>query len=216
VKDMSCCGGKSSINNCGKSVSTISIPQKAIASPVVCGLPCVNEYSTSMARFQNQIISNVLNALSRRCEALTPQTTPLPPGALVILNDTTTFDQQLNPVVMLNIQAMAIYSVEVTLQNVRFEIVGFSSAIVRVSGEINITITYQGIDTVTHTQTAIVPFVFTETVAGDFPTNAVVQGGLTINNKLVVNEFDPSTLAIAGVNIVLFFADNIRILAPVA
>jgi len=212
---MSCCSGKSLNDNCGNSTSTVTIPQNAIASPVVCRLPCVREFSTSIARFQNQIVRNVLIALSQRCEALTPPPVPLPPGTLILLSDTTTFNQSLAATVTLDIEATAINSVNVTLQNVLFEIIGFASVIVRVSGDAVINVSYQGIDALTHTQTAVIPFAFTETIAGNFPPNVVVQGSLSVNSQLVVNDVDPSTLAIAAVSITLFFATNIRILLPV-
>lgn len=212
---MSCgCSQSNSNGTCGKSMSTITIPQNAISAPLICSLPCVNEFSTSIFRFQNQIVREVLTALSTRCQAEVPP--PLPPGTLIVLSNTTTFDQSLTVSVNLEIEATAIISVNVTLQHVQFQIVGFSSVIVQISGDAVITIVYQGIDNLTHTQTSIVPFVFTETVGGNFPPNAIVQGSLSINNQLVVNEIDPSTLAITAVSISLFFADNIIILAPLA
>jgi hypothetical protein len=141
---------------------------------------------------------------------------PLPPRTLIVLSNTTTFDQSLPATVNLQIEATAINSVNVSLQNVQFQIVGFSSAIVQISGDVVISVTYQGIDNLTHTQTITVPFVFTETVAGNFPSNVTVQGSLSVNNQLVVSEIDPSTLTITAVGVTLFFADNIIILLPAA
>ena len=215
---MSCgCSKKSfqssSDGTCGSSKSTIAIPQNAIAAPLTCSLPCVREFSTSIFRFQNQIVRDVLTALSARCHA---SISPLPPGTLIVLSNTTTFDQSLPAAVNLQIEATAINSVNVSLQNVKFQIVGFSSAIVQISGDVVISVTYQGVDDLTHTQTITVPFVFTETVAGNFPSNVTVQGSLSVNNQLVVSEIDPSTLAIHAVSVMLFFADNIIILLPVA
>ncbi|HBF36365.1 MAG TPA: hypothetical protein DDW50_03505 [Firmicutes bacterium] len=199
---------------CGSSRSTITIPQNAVAAPLICSLPCVREFSTSVARFQNQIVREVLVALSNRCQAEVPP--PLPPGTLVVLSNTTTFNQSLAATVNLQIEAAAIISVNVTLQNVQFQIVGFSSVIVQIIGDAVITVTFQGIDGLIHTQTATVPFVFTETIPGTFPANSIVQGSLSVNNQTVVNEIDPSTLAIVAVSVTLFFATNIIILAPVA
>jgi hypothetical protein len=201
--------------NCGSSTSTIAIPANAIAAPLTCSLPCVREFSTSVAQFQNQVIRQVLNALSARCQASVPPTT-LPTGTLVVLSNTTTFDQSLSASVNLQIEATAINFVNVTLQNVQFQIVGFASVIVQISGDAVITVSFQGVDGLTHTQTVTIPFVFTEIVPGTFPTNVVVQGSLSVNNQTVINEIDPSTIATVAVSIALFFADNIIILLPAA
>jgi hypothetical protein len=211
---MSCCSQSNSNGTCGSSTSSITIPANAVAAPLTCTLPCVREFSTSIARFQNQIVRGVLTALSSRCQASVPP--PLPPGTLVVLSNTTLFNQSLLATANLQIEATVINSVSVTLQNVQFQIVGFSSVIVEVSGDAVITVIYQGIDGLTHTQTITVPFAFTETIPGTFPANSVVQGSLSVNNQTVVNEIDPSTLAIVAVSITLFFAVNIIILAPVA
>jgi hypothetical protein len=214
---MSCgCSQSSSNGNgtCGSSTSTITIPVNAVAAPLTCSLPCVREFSTSVFRFQNQIVRDVLTALSARCQASVSP--PLPPGTLVVLSNTTTFNQSLPAAVNLQIEAIAIISVNVTLQNVQFQIVGFSSVIVQVSGDAVITVSIQGVDSLTHTQTVTVPFVFTETIPGTFPPNVTVQGSLSVNSQTVVNEIDPSTLAIVAVSITLFFATNIIILLPVA
>ncbi len=210
---MACNCQNNLINNCGSSKSTITIPLNAVSAPVICSLPCVREFSTSIERFQNQIVRSVLTALSRRCAALTP---PLPPGTLIVLSNTTTFNQSLSATITLDIEAVAIDSVSVSLQNVMFEIIGSGSVIVQVSGDAVITVVYQGVDSLTHTQTTTVPFVFTETISGDFPPNVIVQGNLSVANQLVVNDIDPSTLAITAVSITLFFATNIIILLPVA
>ncbi|HBE77708.1 MAG TPA: hypothetical protein DDW65_07955 [Firmicutes bacterium] len=212
---MSCnCSQIDSSSTCGNSTSTITIPANAIAAPITCSLPCVREFSTSVARFQNQITRQVLNALSTRCQASVPP--PLPPGTLVVLSNTTTFNQSLLATVTLDIEATSIISVNVALQNVQFQIVGFASIIVQVSGDAVITVTYLGVDNLIHTQTATIPFVFTEIIPGTFPANSVVQGNLSVNNQTVVNDIDPSTLAITAVTVTLFFATNIIVLAPVA
>ncbi len=209
---MSCSCSQST--TCGSSTSTITIPQNAVAAPLICSLPCVREFSTSIARFQNQIVRDVLVALSRRCQAEVPP--PLPPGTLVVLSNTTTFNQSLAATVNLLVEATNILSVNVILQNVQFQIVGFSSVIVQITGDAVITVTYLGVDGLTHTQTITVPFVFTETIPGTFPANSIVQGSLSIINQTVVTEIDPSTLAIVAVTVTIFFAVNIIILAPVA
>ncbi len=200
---------------CGSSRPTITIPQNAIAAPLVSSLPRVREFSTSIARFQNQIVRDILVALSKRCQAEVPPS-PLPPETLVVLSNTTTFNQNLPAAVNLLVEATNILSVNVTLQNVQFQIVGFSSVIVQITGDAVITVTYLGMDNLTHTQTITVPFVFTETIPGTFPANSIVQGSLSINNQTVVTEIDPSTLATVAVTVTLFFAVNIIILASVA
>ncbi len=216
---MSCCSPNST---CGRSTSTITIPQNAIAAPLICSLPCVREFSTSVSRFQNQIVREVLVALSKRCQAEVPSPvpdpvpTPLPPGTLVVLSNTTTFNQSLPAAVNLQIEATTINSINITLQNVQFQIVGFSSVVVQISGDAVITVASLGLDGLTHIQTVTVPFVFTETIPGTFPTNSAVQGGLSVNNQTVVNEIDPSTLTIVAVSVTLFFAVNTIILVPVA
>ena len=209
---MSCCFQNTSNGTCGTSTSTVTIPQNAILSPVICSLPCVREFSTSIARFNNQIIRDVLTALSKRCQALTPPT--LPPGTLVLLSDMTTFDQTLSTTITLEIPGLTMNSTSITLRNVSFTIIGFASVLVRVSGEAVITIAFQGVDDLPHTQTAVVPFAFTVTVPGDFPTNVVAQGNLSVNNQLMVTETDPSALTITAVSVTLFFATNIMILLP--
>jgi hypothetical protein len=211
---LSCNCSQIDTGTCGSSTSTITIPANAIAAPITCSLPCVGEFSTSVARFQNQTIRQVLNALSTRCQASVPP--PLPPGTLVVLSNTTTFNQSLLVSVTLQIEATSIISVNVTLQNVQFQIVGFASVIVQVSGDAVVTVTYHGIDNLIHTQTTTTPFVFTEIIPGTFPANSVVQGNLSVINQIVVNEIDPSTLAITAVTVTLFFATNIIVLAPVA
>jgi hypothetical protein len=224
VKKMSCCSrrnfsdtcGSSSLANgtCGSSRSTITIPANAVAAPLVCSLPCVGEFSTSISRFKNQIVRDVLIALSARCQA---EVAPaLPPGTTVVLSNTTTFNQSLTTTISLLIEANTITSVSVALQNVQFQIVGFASVIAQVSGEAVVTVVYQGIDGLPHTQTVTVPFVFTEIVPGTFPANSAVQGNLAIINQTVENIIDPSTLAITAVIVTLFFATNIIIVAPVA
>lgn len=209
---MSCTCSQST--TCGNSTSTITIPQNAVAAPLICRLPCVKEFSTSIARFENQIVREVLTALSKRCQAEVPP--PLPPGTLVVLSNTTTFNQSVSATVNLEIDATNLIAVNATLQNVQFQIVGFASVIVQVSGDAVITITFIGVDSLIHTQTVTVPFIFTETIPGTFPTNSIVQGNLSIINQTVVTEIDPSTLAIVAVTVTLFFAVNIIILAPVA
>jgi hypothetical protein len=211
---MACCSQSTCNNgNCGRSSSRISIPQNALANPIVCDLPCVREYSTSIARFNNQIIKQVLTALSRRCEALTPPVV-VPPGAIVVLSNTTNLDQSLTTTINLSIPATQIISVNTSLQNIKFEITGFASAIVQVTGEVVVTVTYLAVDGTTQTQTRVVPFAFTIVVPGDFPTNVIVQGMLAIPDHLVTFEIDPSTLEIIFVTITIFFAANIQIILP--
>lgn len=210
------CGCKKDVNgNCGQSRSTITIPPNALSSPVVCTLPCVAEFSTAVAKFKNQITRNVLTALSSRCQALVPPSVPpVPPGTLVLLSDTA-FEQTLATTINLEILGVAVNSVNIALQNVTFQIIGFTSAIVQISAEVVITIVFQGVDDLIHTQTTVVPLVFTVVVPGDFPANSIVQGSLSIVNQLITYDIDPSTLTIDAVSIQIFFAGNIRILAPV-
>jgi len=202
--------------NCGRSKATLAIPKNAIPSPVVCQLPCVAEYSTLIAKFRNQVIRDVLTTLSTSCVTLTPPLSELlPAGAKVVISDTTTFDQSLAASVNFQIPALSVISVNVSLRDVRFEIVGFSSVIVGMSGVAVVAVTYEGTDSLIHDQTTEIPFFFTETVSGDFPSNVTVEGSLSVNNQLVVNDVDPSFLTVTGVSVNLFFADNIRILMPV-
>jgi hypothetical protein len=173
-----------------------------------------NHFFGRQNRDMVEIVRDVLIALSARCQA---EVAPaLPPGTTVVLSNTTTFNQSLTTTISLLIEANTITSVSVALQNVQFQIVGFASVIVQVSGEAVVTVVYQGIDGLPHTQTVTVPFVFTEIVPGTFPANSAVQGNLAIINQTVENIIDPSTLAITAVIVTLFFATNIIIVAPVA
>jgi hypothetical protein len=200
-------------SNCGRSGPWISIPQNAIANPIVCDLPCVREYSTAIARFNDQITKQVLTALSRRCEALTPPVA-VPPGAVVVLGSTTNQDQSLAPTINLSIPATSVNATDVSLRNVRFEIIGTSSAIVQVTGEVVIVITFVALDGTIQTQTTVVPFSFTIVVPGDFPPEAIAQGVLAILNQLITVDIDPSALVVISITVLIFFFINIQIVLP--
>lgn len=176
---------------------------------IACCLPRVPEFSTAVKRFQNQIARSVLLELERRCRAIGVT----PPGPTV-LSDTTTQDQSMTAFCIFQIPAVSVNSVDISLQNVLFELVGLSSALVRVAGEAVIKQNYLGVDGETHDQTNVVPFSFLATIAGTFPAGVTVDGSLSIANTLVVNEVDPSTLTITLAEVSIFFTTRVRILLP--
>jgi hypothetical protein len=152
----------------------------------------------------------VLARLQRRCVTI-----PVAPAQPVLLTSAT-FQETLTTTVTLTISATALNVVNVTLSNVRFEIVGISSIIVRVSGDVVATIQYTGIDGLPHTDTVTVPFVFLQTIPGTFPPNVTISGNLAIVNQIITVEEDPSTLAITAVTITLVLADTIQVFSPAA
>jgi hypothetical protein len=178
-----------------------------IGSNLVCCVPKVCEFSTAVARFQNQITRQVLLDLSKRCQAVVP---PVPPGP-VILSETTTV-VPLSFTLSFILPADEVLSVETAIQNVAFEIIGFGSVIVRVSGDIVITVTFLGTDGLNHTQTQSFPFSTVINVPGTFPTNIAVAGDVALANQVIVQEFDPSTLAVTAVTDNITLTITIRIL----
>ncbi len=203
----------STFNRCSRDCSFNAV-NRGNTNPIVCCLPsCVCEFSSSLQRFENQISRNVLAQLQRRCVTVPPPVPPPPPQP-VVLSITTRRDQTLLIQIALSVQAINITSVTVSLANVVFEIVGFSSVVVRISGDVIVTTQYIGIDSEAHTDTQIVPFSFLETIPGTFPPNVIVEGSLAIVNQILTIIEDPSTLAITGATLELFFQDTIIILLP--
>jgi hypothetical protein len=150
-----------------------------------------------------------LTALAQQCQAAVPVTNP------IILAETVV-DLAFTATVPFSIEATSINTVSITFQNVSFQIVGFSSAIVAISADIIITVSFQGIDGLTHTTTETVPFTAQVTVPGTFPPNSIAEGNLSLVNQVIVNDIDPSTLLITGVTVELFLAADIRIVLPPA
>ncbi len=206
----------STFNRCSRDCSFNAV-NRGSSNSIVCCLPsCVCEFSSSLQRFENQISRNVLAQLQRRCVAVPTPVPPVPPPQPVVLSITTRRDQTLLIQIALSVQAISITSVTVSLANVVFEIVGFSSVIVRISGDVIVNTQYIGIDSEVHTDTQVVPFSFLETIPGTFPPNVIVEGSLAIVNQILTITEDPSTLAITGATLELFFQDTIIILLPPA
>lgn len=144
----------------------------------------------------------------RRCHFTEAQK----PKVMKVISDTTTQDQNLSINHLFKTLARNIHSHEITLRNTLFEIAGFSSVNVRITGEIVIRVLTDGVDGERHEEVEVFPFTLFEIVQGSFPTNVVVEGKLLINHMVAINEVDPSSLSITGITMNLFFSDNIRIL----
>jgi hypothetical protein len=194
---------------CGDTGTVGTIPLNSIIGSISCRLPCVPEFSTSIQRFRNQILRDVLTALTQRCQAAVPVTNP------IILAETIT-NVSFAGTVLFPIEATSVNTVSVSIQNVSFQIVGFSSAIVAITADIVVTINFQGLDNLTHTTTQTIPFATEVTVPGTFPPNAIAQGTLALATQVIVNDIDPSTLLIIGVTVQLLLTADIRIILPPA
>ncbi len=190
---------------CGDTGTTGSIPLNSITGSISCRIPCVPEFSTSIQRFRNQIIRDVLTTLTRKCQAAVPVTNPIILAEAVV-------NIPFTAVISLAMEATAIISVSITFQNVSFRIVGFASVIVAISADIVTTVVFQGIDGLTHTETQTNPFTAQVTIPGDFPPDTVADGTLAIASQVIVNDIDPSTLLITSVTVEFLLAANIRIL----
>ncbi len=181
-----------------------------------CRLPGVSRFNSAVRRFNPQIVRGVLEDLQVRCvasaaalpgSAVTPETRP-------VLLSSTTSQENLPLNISLSVPGITINTLGVRLANVRFTIIGFSSAIVQVAGDVVVSSEYTGIDSLPYSQEQVIPFVFIITVPGTFPPNATAQGGLTITNQTVSMEVNPSTLALIGYSLALSFSVNIQIVAP--
>jgi hypothetical protein len=138
---------------------------------------------------------------------------PLVAGWPVLLSST--FHRLFLPVVMeLEAYAVFILSAKVSLRNVLFEIVGFASALVRISGEVVLDVIHWGVDAHIHSQQVVAPFSNVVTIPGNFPLNSYAEGTLIINNIVIVPEVDPSIIAITAVTANVFMTANVRIFAP--
>jgi hypothetical protein len=180
-----------------------------------CRLPAVPRFNSAVRRFNPQIVRGVLEDLRARCvssQALSGSAAG--PGTRPVLLGSTATQENLPLNISLSVPGITINTLGVRLANVRFTIIGFSSAIVQVAGDVVVSSEYTGIDSLPHTQEQVIPFVFIVTVPGTFPPNATAQGGLTIANQTVSMEVNPSTLALIGYSLALSFAVSIQIVAP--
>lgn len=199
---MSClCNGGFSSSRSVSSSSTGRLPATSTGA-LVCGLLPVKEFSTSIQRFQNQIFNEVIAALNRSCVLNIPARTIL---AEVTETIATTIS------VPFTIEAISVASTSITIQNVVFQIIGFSSVIVQVSFDIVATITFTDINGIPQTQQVVTPVTTVITVPGDFPANVVAEGDVVVGNITVIQDIDPSTLAITGETIVVTVIITVRI-----
>ena len=178
-------------------------------SPVLCSLPCVPKFNTSLACFRNQITRQVLMDINRRCRALFA----LPPGVLIQVAEATE-SLLIRRLIELEVLGLSINSLTAALQNVRFEVIAVDSVVIQVSGELVITVVYTGVDSLTHTQEVTVPFSEQITVPGDFPPNVIVNGTLTLDNISYIENIDPSLLVIESITVVAQLTAFVRILVP--
>jgi len=181
----------------------------AEGSPILCSLPCVPQFNTSLARFRNQITRQVLLDINRRCRALVA----LPPGALIQLAEATE-SLLIRRLIELEVLGLSINSLTAALRNVRFEVIAVDSVVIQVTGELVITVVYTGVDSLTHTQEVTVPFSEQITVPGDFPSNVIVNGTLTLDNISYIENIDPSLLVIESITVVAQLTAFVRILVP--
>ena len=181
----------------------------AEGSPVLCSLPCVPKFNTSLACFRNQITRQVLQDINRRCRALVS----LPPGALIQLAEATE-SLLIRRLIELEVLGLSINSLTAALRNVRFEVIAVDSAVIQVTGELVITVVYTGVDSLSHTQEVTVAFSEQITVPGDFPANVIVNGTLTLDNISYIENIDPSLLVIESITVVAQLTAFVRILVP--
>jgi len=178
-------------------------------SPILCSLPCVPKFNTSLARFRNQITRQVLLDINRRCRALFA----LPPGALIQLAEATE-SLLIRRLIELEVLGLSINSLTAALRNVRFEVIAVDSVVIQVTGELVITVVYTGVDSLSHTQEVTVAFSEQITVPGDFPANVIVNGTLTLDNISFIENIDPSLLVIESITVVAQLTAFVRILVP--
>lgn len=182
---------------------------RAEGSPVLCSLPCVPKFSTSLDHFRNQITRQVLLDINRRCRVLFA----LPPGALIQVGEYTE-SLLIRRLIELEVEGLSINSLTAALRNVRFEVIAVESAIIQVSGELVITVVYTGVDSLSHTQEVTAPFSEQITVPGDFPANITINGTLSLDNISYIENIDPSFLVIESVTVVAQLTAFVRILVP--
>ncbi len=195
-------------SQCSQGSKLSSLPATTGTGSISCCLPFVCEFSTSIQRFNDQITRSVLARLQRRCVTLAP--------AQPVLLASASFQETLTTTIALTIAATTLTSINVALSNVQFTIVGFSSLIVQVTGDVVVTVQFTGVDGLPHTDTVTIPFAFLQTIPGTFPPNVTISGSLAIVNQIITVEEDPSTLAITGVTITLVLADTIQVFLPAA
>ncbi|HEX3044579.1 MAG TPA: hypothetical protein VHY08_07475 [Bacillota bacterium] len=174
-----------------------------------CGIPGGAEFSTAINRFQAQINHQVVSALKRhRCICIPPS-----PPCPSILSETS-HSINLSGSLTFSVSALTVLSVETTIQNLSFEIIGFRPFTVRVAGEAKLVITYSGTDLDNYHEDLIIPFSFTKTIPGDYPPNVTVTGNVVINQQIVTMREDPCMISIDGLSVQLLMTANIQIVQP--
>lgn len=115
------------------------------------------------------------------------------------------------PVIQLFPTAQSILTFEIELGNVQFEIVGFSSAVVQISGEVVVNISFLGFDSLIHDQSEVIPFSVIEPIPGDFPETSTVSGSISLINQNIITEEDPSIGGITAITIFMNYLTQIII-----
>ncbi|HOJ78811.1 MAG TPA: hypothetical protein PLZ08_07310 [Bacillota bacterium] len=115
------------------------------------------------------------------------------------------------PVIQLFSTAQSILTFEIELGNVQFEIVGFSSAVVQISGEVVVNISFLGFDSLIHDQSEVIPFSVIEPIPGDFPETSTVSGSISLINQNIITEEDPSIGGITAITIFMNYLTQIII-----
>lgn len=192
----------------------------------------VNEYNTQHQRFANQISNQVFRDLERNQDvllqafselvnqtslpAMTGQERTVPSfagqGRTVIAE--TMQDITVTPVIPLSIEALVINSPSIRFEDVQFTIVGFSSVIVNVSCNIRIGVQYEDVNLQTQIQERVIPFSTTVVIPGNFPSNAVAEGNLILNNLEMTQDIDPSSGRISSMTGLIYVSAAIRIVVP--
>lgn len=180
---------------------------------IKCSVPSVPAFSTSIQQFNQQILRNTLLKL-KCCQVLNLQERQPILGQIQTFFDEIFQNQLLNSSIELSIPAININSTNITLEDVQFRILGFSSAIIGISGKVAVEVDFDGADGVKRNEKRYISFSFQETIPGDFPRNIRVDGSLWLSNTRVETDIDPSNLTVSGISVNLFFAHKIRLFVP--
>lgn len=184
------------------------------SDPILRKLPVIC-FSSNIQRFSNQIINQVVSRVNRNQDYLLRLLrNNLGQGNARIIIAETTQEISMSPSISLEIEAININSPSISMENIRFEVVGFSSIEVKVSGDMRVNIRYEDSYHQEHKREQVVPFSTIVAIPGDYPRNAMADGDVALNNLVVSQDIDPSTQAVVGVTVLIFVSAHIRIIVP--
>lgn len=177
----------------------------------------VRDYSYNVQQFSNQITNQVFQELKRNQGAFKQVISDyianlgLTTGQTRIILNETTQNVTVTPVLQFQDEAINIDSPSIRFENVRFKIIGFSSAIVQITADFRLTAKYEGIDQQQYTQDQVFPFSTIVTVPGQYPANSVAEGNLNLDNLVITQDIDPSNQTVVSMTTSLFVSADIRI-----